>query len=241
MGHAHNMKFFWFLGILSILASTALSLDLVGHVQWNDICLNYEALGPARVMLDTGRYSGRVTRSGNFSIPDVVPGTYVLSVLSHDYVFEQVRVDVSDSSPIPEIKSYIIGTPLTSHSSVSLPYPVVLTPRHKNSYFKPRDSFNLLGMFQNPMMMIMVLTGVMMLGMPYIMKNLDPQTLEELKGQQGKIANFQNSMQNGDLKSGLSALLAAEEESKASAMGPKPPVNGSTMQQRKVGKGSRRR
>jgi hypothetical protein len=48
----------------------------------------------------------------------------------------------------------------------------MLTPRHKNRYFSPRESFNLLGMFQSPMMMIMALTGVMMLAMPYIMVNL---------------------------------------------------------------------
>jgi len=168
-------------------------------------------------------------------------GTYILSMSSHDYAFDQVRVDIPDSSQQPEIKSYMVGTPLTSLTSVSLSYPVVLTPRHKNKYFKPRESFNLFGMFQNPMMMIMLLTGVMMLAMPYIMTNLDPQTLEELKGHRGQIANLQNSIQNGDIKSGLSALLAAEEESKASASGVKPPVNGLTTQQRKVGKGNKRR
>ncbi|KAF9229490.1 hypothetical protein BS17DRAFT_23725 [Gyrodon lividus] len=235
------MNFMRFLGILSILTSSALCLDFVGHVHWNALCPDYQALGPTKIILDTGRYSGRVTRGGNFSIPDVDPGTYVLSVLSHHYVFDQVRVDISDSSQPPDIKSYIVGTPLTSSISVSLPYPVILTPRHKNNYFKPRESFNLLGMFQNPMMMIMVLTGLMMLGMPYIMKNLDSQTLEELKGQHGQISNLQNSMQNGDIKSGLSELLAAEEESKASATGSRPPVNGSTVQQRKVGKGNKRR
>ena len=68
----------------------------------------------------------------------------------------------------------MLGTPLISASSVSLRYPIVLVPRHKNNYFKPHESFSLLGMFQNPMVMIMVLTGLMMLGMPYIMVTLLP-------------------------------------------------------------------
>lgn len=66
----------------------------------------------------------------------------------------------------------MLGTPLISATSVSLQYPIVLTPRHKNNYFKARESFNLLGMFQNPMMMIMVLTGLMTLGTPYLMVTL---------------------------------------------------------------------
>ncbi|KAH0838453.1 hypothetical protein J3R83DRAFT_6764 [Lanmaoa asiatica] len=191
--------------------SNCLCLDLIGHVQWNDLCPNYRALGPAKVVLDAGRYSGRVIQNGNFSIPDVDLGTYVLSVTSHDYVFDQFRVDVLDSTSPPHIRSHMLGTPLISAASVSLRYPIVLVPRHKNGYFKARDSFNLLGMFQNPMMMIMVLTGVMMLGMPYIMKNLDPQTLEELKSQQGKIANIQHSLQNGDVKSGYVYAMTAKE------------------------------
>jgi cellobiose-specific phosphotransferase system component IIC len=64
------------------------------------------------------------------------------------------------------------------------------------------------------MMMIMALTGGMMLAMPYIMvsficilfwvvlilvqKNLDPETLDGLKGQQAKGANIQELMQSGD-------------------------------------------
>ncbi|KAF9240951.1 hypothetical protein BU15DRAFT_45398 [Melanogaster broomeanus] len=240
------------------LPSIAFCLDLIGHVQWNDLCPDYEALGSAKVLLDAGRHSGRITRDGNFSVPDVDAGTYILSMSSHDYAFDQVRVDIPDSSQQPEIKSYMVGTPLTSLTSVSLPYPVVLTPRHKNKYFKPRESFNLFGMFQNPMMMIMLLTGVMMLAMPYIMTNLDPQTLEELKGHRGQIANLQNSIQNGDIKSGYVdvILLGAHADCrrvdcqrcwlprrsrKASASGVKPPVNGLTTQQRKVGKGNKRR
>lgn len=69
---------------------------------------DYTALGPAKVILDAGKYSGRVTRNGSFSMythvstsfvatdfcyprPNVDPGTYILSVTSHDYAFDQVR------------------------------------------------------------------------------------------------------------------------------------------------------
>ncbi|KIN98876.1 hypothetical protein M404DRAFT_825808 [Pisolithus tinctorius Marx 270] len=146
-------------------------------------------------------------RSGNFSIPDVHPGVYVLSVLSHDYTFEQFRVDVSDASSIPEVKSYIFGAPLLSPSAVTLPYPIILSPRSKNSYFKPHESFSLLGMFRNPMMMLMLVTAGMLLAMPYIMKNLDPRSLEEIKNRREMVASIRNSVQGGDLKSGYVTVL----------------------------------
>jgi uncharacterized iron-regulated membrane protein len=94
-------------------------------------------------------------------------------------------------------------------------------------------------MFQSPMMMIMALTGVMMLAMPYIMKQLDPETLDGLKGQ-GKAASIEKSIQSGDPR-GLSALLSAGEETKASTPVAKSNAGPSTLQQRKGGKGNKRR
>ncbi|KAI6147654.1 hypothetical protein BKA82DRAFT_4142851 [Pisolithus tinctorius] len=155
--------------------------DLLGFVQWNDVC------------------------------PNVHPGVYVLSVLSHDYTFEQFRVDVSDASSIPEVKSYIFGAPLLSPSAVTLPYPIILSPRSKNSYFKPHESFSLLGMFRNPMMMLMLVTAGMLLAMPYIMKNLDPRSLEEIKNRREMVASIRNSVQGGDLKSGYVPLALINE------------------------------
>jgi hypothetical protein len=79
-----------------------------------------------------------------------------------------LRIDVAPTDPVPEIRPYILGTPFNPASTISLPYPITLVPRSKNVYFVPRESFNLIGMFQNPMMLLMVLTGVMVFAMPYI-------------------------------------------------------------------------
>lgn len=56
-------------------------------------------------------------------------------------------------------------------SSVILPYPVLLTPREKQNYFIPPESFNLGAMLSNPMMLLMVGGAGMMLAMPYLMVN----------------------------------------------------------------------
>ena len=117
--------------------------------------------------------------------PDVPDGTYVLSLISHDYFFDQVRfylydralahippffklrLDVKNS--ISEVRPYVPGTPLNPPSSVLLPYPIVLIPREKSVYFVPPETFNLVTMMSNPMMLLMVLGGGMMLAMPYLM------------------------------------------------------------------------
>ena len=91
----------------------------------------------------------------------------------------QFRVDVFDTSSDPEIRPYIPGTPLSATPTVTLPYPLKLYPRQRNDYFVPPQSFNILGMFQNPMMLMMVGVGAMALLMPYLMVSL--ATLAHIK------------------------------------------------------------
>jgi len=185
---------------------SSLALDLAGKVQWNALCPDYKAIGRAKVILDDGSMYGSVTRDGRFVIPDVPVGTYILSVLAHDHLFDQFRVDVFDTSSDPEIRPYIPGTPLSATPAVTLPYPLKLYPRQRNDYFVPPQSFNILGMFQNPMMLMMVGVGAMALLMPYLMKNMDPESLQDLKDQQSRIANIQNSVTSGDFKK-LTSML----------------------------------
>lgn len=97
--------------------------------------------------------------------------TPFLSCLSYVYSpsSPQLRIDIPPSHSTPEVRPYAPGTPLNPPTSYLLPYPILLTPRAKNEYFIPREGFNLIGMFQNPMMLMMGFAAVMMLGMPYIM------------------------------------------------------------------------
>ncbi|KAG7450334.1 uncharacterized protein BT62DRAFT_1001172 [Guyanagaster necrorhizus] len=198
------------LGILSLLFPVH-AVDVIGRLQWNDVCPGLLELGPSKVVLDNGRRSGNVVQDGSFTIYDVPTGTYILSVLTHDFVFDQLRIDVLQDA-IVEVRPYLPGTPLNPPVPNRLQYPLALTPRTKHKYFVPPDSFNMLGMLKSPMVLMMVFTGAMVLAMPYLMKNMDPEALEEFKEQQAKVAKMQSAMTNGDFKSGFSALLPAGDE-----------------------------
>ncbi|TFK40987.1 hypothetical protein BDQ12DRAFT_678698 [Crucibulum laeve] len=194
-------------GIFSC-ALMAFAVDIAGKVTWNDICPDSRTLHHANVLLDDGKLRGSITRNGTFIIPDVPVGTYVFSVSSHDFVFDNLRIDVRDAEPIPEVRPYVPGTPLDPPSNVLLSYPINVTPRQKHDYFIAPESFNILKMLSNPMMLIMVFGGGMVLAMPYLIKNMDPESLEEFKEQQAKMAGLQNAVRTGDLKSGFTALLS---------------------------------
>ncbi|ESK98375.1 secreted salivary protein [Moniliophthora roreri MCA 2997] len=193
------------------LILTGNALDVQGRIIWNSACSVYKDLGKTRVVLDNGKFGGGVTQEGAFSIPNVSTGTYILSVLAHDHGFEQLRVDVLDESNV-EVRPYVPGTPLNPASTILLPYPITLSAKQKFNYFVPPESFNIMGMLGSPMMLMMLFAGGMVLAMPYLMKNMDPEALEDMKEQQAKMAKMQSAMASGDFKSGFSALMSGFEE-----------------------------
>ncbi|KAG5654739.1 hypothetical protein H0H81_003747 [Sphagnurus paluster] len=207
--------------IISCLSSFSYAIDVRGQIQWNNECPGVEALKPSKVILDNGKLKGSIMYDGSFSIPDVPVGTYLLSVISPAHSFDQLRIDVVDSESAPEIRLYAPGTPLNPSSTVLLSYPITLVPRQKHAYFVPHESFNLVAMLSNPMMLMMVVGGAMVFAMPYLMvsyydqyvlqivthgfllqKNMDPEAMEEFKEQHAKVSGFQSAMASGDLKSG---------------------------------------
>lgn len=118
--------------------------------------------------------------------PDVPPGIYILSIIAHSHVFDKVRqslvlrhassansvklrVDVLETDTLPEIHPYVSGTPLSSPAIITLPYPIRLTAIQRLNFYTERQGFNLLEMFKNPMMMMMLFGGVLVFAMPYIM------------------------------------------------------------------------
>ncbi|KAF8581379.1 hypothetical protein K439DRAFT_1636250 [Ramaria rubella] len=194
---------------LSFLSLLVDAFDVTGKIQWNDVCHGFEDIQGARVILDDGRWFGYVRKDGRFTIPDVDPGTYILSVSSSNFQFNQLRVDVSTAEPHASIHAYVPGTPLSPAPPVSSAYPIILFARAKNVYFVEREGFDPLGMLKSPMMLMMLATGGFLFATPYLMANMDQDTLKEVKGRQDKMYAAQNSLQNMDI-GGLAKLLGGE-------------------------------
>ncbi|VDB99819.1 unnamed protein product [Peniophora sp. CBMAI 1063] len=200
------------------LVTSTWAVNLSGFVQWNEHCRDYASLGRARVILDDGSASGSVTRDGRWSIPDVEPGTYILSVLAHNHKFDQFRVDVLPETPLePIVRPLPPGTPLNPASPAILPYPIKLSARQANSYYVPPESFNIMSMVGNPMTLMMIAAGVMMFAVPYITKNMDPEMQAEMQANQAKFSSIQNSFMSGDVAGSFNAIMSGGEQPPAGA------------------------
>ena len=108
---------------------------------------------------------------------------FFLILLSYSFnsiIRLKLRIDVLPSEAVPEVRPYLPGTPLSPPSPVLLAYPIILTARQKANYFVEPESFNLLGMLRNPMVLMMVVTGALVMGMPYLMVRTSLTTNQRL-------------------------------------------------------------
>ncbi|KAI0704885.1 hypothetical protein BC835DRAFT_705590 [Cytidiella melzeri] len=222
-------------------ACTTLAFDLKGRIQWNEHCNDLGELGQAKVVLDDGKLYGGVTQDGGFTIRNVPSGTYIMSVVAHDHVFQQLRVDILDTDTLPEIRPYTPGTPLSPVAPVTLPYPITLAALSKLDYYTQQQAFNLLGMFQSPMMLMMLFGGVMVFITPYLMKNMDPDTLKDFEKRHAKISGIQSQLQSGDLKGSLSSLMTVgDDEAPAAASGRQDAKQSQSGSRQRTGKNRKR-
>jgi hypothetical protein len=81
----------------------------------------------------------------------------------------QLRVDIPANDDIPEIRPHYPGTPLNPPVAATLPYPIILHPRQKSSFFIPPEFFDPMHMLKNPMILMMGATALMAIGLPWML------------------------------------------------------------------------
>ena len=110
-------------------------------------------------------------------------GVYSLDVHSIDYVFSQFKIKVSDDGTkdiSPTIT--VIEYKYPGAQKLAGIHPLVLTAMAKSNYLPVKEGFSLYRVIMgNPMALMMIFSVAVVVGMPMLMKNMDP---EELKAMQ---------------------------------------------------------
>ncbi|KAI8370434.1 uncharacterized protein BYT42DRAFT_582392 [Radiomyces spectabilis] len=189
----HPLTFIFILA--NIFVSIAYAAKLQGAITTNGILTDLDKLNSAtRVILNGGQYSAFLRRDGQFSLDHVAPGSYLLEVQNIDYVFPRLRVDVSDDN---SIKAAFTGIGVGwDNTGYSVNHPFDLKAKSKAEYFMERQAFNVLGMFKNPMFLMLGVSGVIMFAMPKLMANMDPETMKEMAQSQSDAQKMLSDMPN---------------------------------------------
>lgn len=137
----------------------------------------------------------------------LLTGIYSLDVYCPHYHFPSYKLKLLDASPdaAPAPAETAASITVVEYKYPGAPripasYPMLISALAPVQYQLPKAPFSLMGMLMgNPMMLLMVFTGIMAFVMPKMMANMSPEELEELKKQ---------SATSGDPMAKLSKLMS---------------------------------
>lgn len=85
--------------------------------------------------------------NGSFVLSKIRPGSYIVEVVSSNYVYEPIRIDVNNRGKFRARRiNYVQSNQITP-----LPYPLKLKALGPARYFQVREQWRLIDLFFNPM------------------------------------------------------------------------------------------
>ncbi|KAL1633599.1 hypothetical protein SLS56_002747 [Neofusicoccum ribis] len=163
--------------------------------------------------------SAPLRRDGTFAFTDVAPGSYLLSVHARDHVFENLRVDVDEAvqgeGEGEKVRAWqtFRGNEWANRGEKrgegrgSVAGGVEVRVLAAREFYQERQGFSPLSFLKNPMILMGLFSLALIVGMPYLMDNMDEETRAEFEEMQKKsplaTANPASQLQNFDLASFL--------------------------------------
>ncbi|CAL6373398.1 unnamed protein product [Bathycoccus prasinos] len=187
-----------------------------GFIPLESVIPPLESAGEVKITLTisggSGKQKVRTTpkKDGTFCLLDVPPGDHELQIVAIGFSFPPIVVSVDGendgevvarysedmSTILPKVKmpeKTTIQTPKKNdeEENAKTVDRVVIAPVSKVDYFEPSNRVTLLGLLKNPMVLMVLMTVVMAVAVPSLIRNMDPEALEELKKEMGKGNVFQ--------------------------------------------------
>lgn len=143
-----------------------------------------------RVVLNGGEYTGFVDNTGSFKVYVEKKGAYKLEVVNTVYTFEPVVVEITEienasgdeeirrKGQTAQIRPYLYN--IKSGKGHRLVYPLQLEPSMRIQYFEVEQPFNPMSYLKNPMVIMVLVSGVLM----FMMKRMPKQDLQEMQNMQ---------------------------------------------------------
>ncbi|KAJ8356252.1 hypothetical protein SKAU_G00190460 [Synaphobranchus kaupii] len=134
-------------------------------------------ISTARVLVEGEEHIGFLRTDGSFAVNDVPSGSYVVEVVSPDYRFEPVRVDITSKG---KMRARAVNYIKTSEV-MRLPYPLQTRSTGPHSYFVKRETWGWTDFLMNPMVMMMVLPLLIIVLLPKVVNTNDPEMRKEME------------------------------------------------------------
>ncbi len=167
----------------------------------------------------------RPKKDGTFALLDVPPGDHTLQIVAIGFSFPPIIVSVDGENNGEVVMRYSedmstilpkLKTPEGTTKEKTIER-VVVAPVSKVDYFEPSNRVTLLGLLKNPMVLMVLMTVIMAVAVPSLIRNMDPEALEELKKEMGKGNVFQqmaaaNKAMDASVEKQVNSKFGVKEE-----------------------------
>lgn len=144
-------------------------------LQNDDVLSHRRSLMDTNIVLNYGLYFGYPKSDGSFEIDNVPPESYVVEVNHPTYIYEPLRVDIGKTGKCRARKV----NNLKPSENQAVEYPLVFRPRSIHNYFIPRETWRLMDLILNPMVIMMLIPLLIIWVLPKMMNPQEVQTQEE--------------------------------------------------------------
>ncbi|KAJ5079608.1 er membrane protein complex subunit 7 [Anaeramoeba ignava] len=133
-----------------------------------------------KIILNGGKYVSFTALNGKFNFHGLQKGVYYLEVVSSDYIFSPVVIDVHMR------KEGEIRIQTADETNKKLKYPLKLIPLKQVYFSVQKPPFQFANLLKNPMILMLGSSLIFMFIVPKMMKNIDPNDLPQLNQRDDK-------------------------------------------------------
>mmetsp|Transcript_26612 Transcript_26612/g.26496 ORF Transcript_26612/g.26496 Transcript_26612/m.26496 type:complete len:150 (-) Transcript_26612:36-485(-) len=119
-------------------------------------------------------YTSFVYPNGLFKFTNVPVGTYIMKIEDIDHFFESVAVEIISHEDKEYIRAFEYD--MKNGKGKKVKHPIVFKPTAPKQYYEIKEPFNILSFFQNPMMIMMVVS----IGLVFLMNKMPKPNKEEM-------------------------------------------------------------
>lgn len=184
---------------LAILALSATAARLTVSIPSSQLLSNPATLPASTHAILLGppgtRYDALLRRDNTFDFSHLFPASYLLTLHSRDYTFPTLRIDVSTTDQISAWQTFrgnewsnkgpSYGSSSEDGSSTD-ELTIHVAPSGQKEYYQQRTGFSIISFLKSPMILMALVSVLMIVGLPYMMENMDPETKKEFEDMQSK-------------------------------------------------------
>lgn len=131
-----------------------------------------KSLTETRILVNYGEFAAYTDSEGKFEVKNILPAkSYIVEIAHPKYFYEPVRVDITSKGKIRARRVNYVQPTIVE----TLDYPLKFKPHSLHNYFIPRETWRVMDLLLNPMVIMMIVPLFIIWLLPHSNLGANPQ------------------------------------------------------------------